>query len=344
MLQILLLILKILGTVLLVLLGTMICLILVVLFVPIRYRVSIKWGNEFTLDGIISWLLHFIHAHIIIIEGKTHFKARIFGILVFDSDRPRKTKETKPSKERYSASEKKNNRKRDKDKDRKGTEEDPITEKPEIIDLKDVEEETKDHSIMIEEKEDPDRAVQTDTNTIQKNLNQEKQAKAHKKHSIFQKILVGLRKLRERIKSFFLDLYRKMKTWFRTFLDIKRKGRLILEFLRDELNQEAFRLSFSSLKKILKHILPTKLKANFVFGTGDPCSTGQILGILGILYSFYGDKLQITPDFENQRLEGDLEARGRIRLATLLIIVIKLLLDRRFKQLRYNLKILKEAL
>ena len=103
-------------------------------------------------------------------------------------------------------------------------------------------------------------------------------------------------------------------------------------------------MTYGSIGKLLKHILPRKLKANIIYGTGDPCSTGQILGALSILYSMYGDRVTIIPDFENQRFEGNAMARGRIRLVTILIIVIKLILDKRFRQLRNNVRLLKEAL
>jgi hypothetical protein len=65
---------------------------------------------------------------------------------------------------------------------------------------------------------------------------------------------------------------------------------------------------------------------------------------MGILYGFYGDRVVIIPDFENKVFEGKHYARGRIRLITLLIIVIKLISDKRFKRLKSNFLILKEAL
>jgi hypothetical protein len=179
-----------------------------------------------------------------------------------------------------------------------------------------------------------------------------------KKSSIYDKVKLQIKMFIEKIKGFqrkIKKLVEKLVTFFRglkikilklyeTAVNIKHKKDLITSFIKDELNREGFRITYSSLKRLFKHILPTKLKSSIIFGTGDPCSTGQALGAMSILYSFYGDKVQITPDFENKRLEGKHYARGRIRLITILIIVIKLILDKRFQQLKSNFLILKEAL
>jgi hypothetical protein len=162
--------------------------------------------------------------------------------------------------------------------------------------------------------------------------------------SFFKKVQERFRRFRDQLVSTFLKWKAKMGQIFSTVSSLRFKMDLILKFLRDELNKEGIHLTFSSLKKLLKHIMPTKLKSKLTFGTGDPCSTGQALGAMSILYSFYGDRIQITPDFERNILEGEHFARGRIRLVTILIIVVKLIFDKRFKQLKNNFIILKEAL
>ena len=152
------------------------------------------------------------------------------------------------------------------------------------------------------------------------------------------------KRTKERIVGFFKRTKEKILSIFHDLTDIQRKIGLISTFITDEKNRAGMKRTFKSLKKIIKHILPTKLRSKVIFGTGDPCSTGQLLGLCAILYSFYGDNMQITPDFQNARFEGQHYAKGRIRVITLLFIVIKLMLDKRFKQLKGNLLILKEAL
>lgn len=160
----------------------------------------------------------------------------------------------------------------------------------------------------------------------------------------FKSLVYKVKSLKERIINFFIVLKGKIKDWFTSISNMRHKYILITDFIQNERNRQGFKITYASFKKLIKHILPRKLKSRIVFGTGDPCSTGQALGVFGIIYSFYGDNVQVIPDFENKVLEGKHYARGRIRLVTLLIIVIKLILDKRFKQLKDNFLVLKEAL
>ncbi|MBP1756696.1 MAG: putative rane protein, partial [Firmicutes bacterium] len=164
------------------------------------------------------------------------------------------------------------------------------------------------------------------------------------KETFFVKMWNRIRSMISKIKMFFESLKDKVQHIFINIISFKNKWDLIVNFLRDEMNKEGIHLTFASLKKLLKHVLPSKVESKLVFGTGDPCSTGQALGAMSILYSFYGDKIRITPDFERNRLEGQHYIRGRIRLVTILIIVVKLIFDKKFKQLKNNFIILKEAL
>ncbi len=174
--------------------------------------------------------------------------------------------------------------------------------------------------------------------------NKEEDIRESLKESIFKKLSHKVIEIKNKIVAFFCNIKRKIIVAAETISGVKHKVGLIHGFIKNEINKEGFQVTFESLRKMIKHILPTKLKSRIVFGTGDPCSTGQALGVASVLYSFYGDKVQIIPDFENKIFEGKHYARGRIRLVTILIIVIKLIVDKRFKRLKNNFQILKEAL
>lgn len=358
MLQIVLMIIKIIGIIILVLLGALLGVLVTVLFVPIRYRLFAEWKNELYLKGTVSWLLHLIHTRITIERTKPHIIIRILGFAIYDSEKPRK-----PRKEKNAIKKKAGVSKTKIAKESISTK---VTkyDKETIINYKSNDTEISDHETEITkniiETENKYNNIETDNkiNTIETadNINDNDDKFNHidyedniddreqTKENFFEKIVSKIRYIYRRIKAIFINFINRIKRLLQSFLDLRRKGSLIIEFLQDEMNKEGFRFTFSRIRKLLKHILPTKLKASLNYGTGDPCSTGQILGVLGILYSFYGDKVQVTPDFENRTLEGWLDARGRIRLITILIIVIKLILDRRFKQLKNNWITLKEAL
>jgi hypothetical protein len=343
MLHIILLIFKIIGIILLVLLGILLLVLLTILLVPVRYRIAIEHGDTFRMEGRVYWLLHLIHAKISYLEGNPHIRVRVFGFVIYDNLRPKTTK-IKIKKHKSSV------KKEDKHKNKQ----------------KAVTDHKKDKEFINEHKTDTIRSVQIQKQADKNESDSEKQAvdvtpdfnridtsykvsehqKNTKKEKTFflKKILFKIKSFKEKVCTFFKELKNKIIKIFEAVVNIKQKIGLISNFIKNELNREGFQITYSSLKKLLKHILPTKLKSKLIFGTGDPCTTGQVLGLMGILYSFYGDKIQIIPDFENSRFEGKHDARGRIRLITVLIIVIKLIFDKRFKQLKTNFIILKEAL
>ncbi len=111
-------ILKIIGILLAVLLGTLVMVILLALFVPVRYRFFIKKRDDMLIDGKVHWLLHLIHGHFVLEDKKPVIILRIFGIKVFDSTRVKKEKKEKPEKAKV----KKAKKDRNKDKEAKGKE------------------------------------------------------------------------------------------------------------------------------------------------------------------------------------------------------------------------------
>ena len=338
MFTILLLILKIIGIVLLVLLSLFVILLLTVLFVPIRYRMAVEHGERLDVEGTISWLLHMIHAHIAHKDGRLHIRLRIFGRIFYDNLRIVKTKKTKRKLKR------KLKRKVTKVK------REVNQEIAKNIVLESSNQDCKEEAKSKLENQGKDIS----DNLIELSHQNELETKAsidNDDHETSEEIISFLQKLNNKIKNlwnnikrFFIRIRDKVKSFIAFLRNLNRIRELVVDFFGDNLNKEVCKLSVSSIIKIFKHILPTKLKSRVVFGTGDPCTTGQALGVIGILYSFYGNNIQIIPDFESKRLEGNHFAKGRIRLFTILIIGIKLILDRRFKQFTKNIKTFKEAL
>lgn len=324
MLSVVLLILKIIGITILVLLGILLFLLLIILFVPIRYRVKVEHGDAFVLEGGVSWLLHLIHGRITQTGSSRRIWVRIMGILVYDSLHAPRVKKVKAKRKIKHVKE--------------VTSKETIITKDEIISKETI---ASDDEITLKETIASDDEITSKDIIKSMDMDPATEEESHPKESLLTRLY---NKIKTKIINFFRGIIKKIKELIQRFINIKNKVSLIQNFINDDNNRRGFRFTYSTLKKILKHILPRRLRSKLVFGTGDPCTTGQALGILGILYNFYGDNLQVTPDFENKVFKGSHYARGRIRIWTLLIIVIKLLLDKRFKDLKMNYQLLKEAL
>ncbi len=358
MLHVIFLLFKIIGIILLVLLGLILTILLVILLIPIRYRIRVNHGEEFQLEGRISWLLHVVHMRISLLGEQRRILLRIFGFALYDSLRPKKRKHKGGKRSRADRSNKGN----ESDPEEKESREYKPLLKEAITPSKEAiappKEERIDPSNIIDnvvnsdpseksslpEQDIPNQDIKEEK--IKKEDIKEEDIKEVKeaKESFLTKVLHRIKGICHRIIDKLRSIGKGIKRTFIKLFDLKKKWNLILEFLKDEDNRAAFQVTFLSLKKLLKHILPKRLKSKVTFGTGDPCYTGKALGAMSILYSFYGDNIQITPDFENKIFEGSHYARGRIRIGSLLIIVIKLFVDKKFKQLKRNFKILKEAL
>ena len=123
------------------------------------------------------------------------------------------------------------------------------------------------------------------------------------------------------------EFIRKIRFKIRAFCDklkrINERKNNLIAFLREEDTKIAWDVGKEELIKLIKYILPTKLKLYMKFGFENPANTGKLLGII---YMFYGytKKFQIYPDFEKVVFEGETTFKGRIRVIRLLVVFLKL--------------------
>lgn len=357
-LDILLVILKVIGYTLLGILGLILLILILLLFVPIRYEGYVSYKDEFVLKGRISYLLRLVSARFSMENGKTDFSIRIGPYKPNGDSEKSKSWKKKKSKKKSKKGKKKKNTSADKvsevamltekaaEPDKKPTEtvveQEEIKEKPtetavnpeeikenptepavkqEEINIKPVEEAENSKGIPDNSSEIPEVSAEADKKAS------DKKRKPKKKKSSLGDRLNSLKAKFNSIKEKF-DRPKKEES----------KLSKIKRFLEDETNKKAIRTVYSSFKKLLKHILPQKIRGYVKFGTSDPGTTGKLLGVLGVFYAKYGRSLQIYPDFENQVIEAELRVKGRIRLFTLGVIGLKAYLNKDVKYLINQIK------
>lgn len=91
---------------------------------------------------------------------------------------------------------------------------------------------------------------------------------------------------------------------------LEKKERLA-EFITDEVHRKAFFKAKDEAFKLLRRLKPKKLAADLHYGFEDPCTTGQVLAGLSMLYPFWGEHVSIIPDFEQKVLEGSPVHQGQ---------------------------------
>lgn len=142
--------------------------------------------------------------------------------------------------------------------------------------------------------------------------------------------------LTDKIKSIIKKTKRKIRAVIRSKDKLKKKIDDIKMIINDEANKEMVRLLYSQLKALFKEIMPVKYKINIHYGCDDPYRTGQLLMYISVFYGLSGINMNITPDFNEKILEGDIYIKGRVRICKLLMIVFRVYRNKRFRELVLN--------
>lgn len=106
----------------------------------------------------------------------------------------------------------------------------------------------------------------------------------------------------------------------------------IVEFITDEVHVAAFGKIKVEVGKRIRHFRPKVVKGYVRYGCEDPYDTGRILAALSVLYPFYGNEIQIYPEFEQVILEGDVLVKGHIRGIHAGILVWNLFFDENIRK------------
>ena len=271
-------ILKVVGILLLAVLGLVLFFLLSALFVPVCYRM---WGKRTAtvLEGkaSVSWLFGLIRLSVGYVDSQSKLELYLFGIpLLALKDRINRwrKKRRKPGKRM-----------------RQGK----------SSDTKPADQMRKDNQ-AVQVKEPAEKPVQDQVDSD--STEQEPDTAA----VIFQKIKEILLKI-WRFPGRVLERIRKSRLTFRQFCDKIKKWYRFLQM--DDTKQALLFLKGKGFL-VLRHMLPVKIQGNLHFGFEDPSITGQVLAVAGMVYPLYGKTFRIIPDFEQQILEGEVNLKGRV--------------------------------
>ena len=118
-----------------------------------------------------------------------------------------------------------------------------------------------------------------------------------------------------------------------------------INMIKNTLESEIFHRAFEKAKKhlriILKTILPKKINADILYGTGDPALTAEIMAGLGVLQGLGIKGIKLTPDFDRTVIAGNIHVKGRI---TIFRIVLSLLICYFNKDIRKIIKRFKKII
>lgn len=334
MLGIVLQILSVLGIILLVLLGLLLAVVLLVLFFPVTYHISgRKEEKHLEAAARASWLFGLLRVRFAYPEpGK--ITAKFLWHTIYEM--PLQPPADKPSSEEGG----------------KSAPAEPSSQTAWVEPERPEGEKTqskakKAQSGTVEEKKPQDKEKTAQSKTAKKEKPRDKEDTAPS-GTAEAEMPQGKGEQKREADSWFSEKIAKIKyTIHSTYDKIKKIWQNIssyMELLRAEDTRLLFGHVNSGLFKILKSLRPRKLKAQVLFGTGSPDTTGYAYGIYGMLQPMLGSEVIVTPDFQEARLEGSFTAVGYITSVVLLWHFLRVLLDRRLWRFWTGLKkILKPA-
>lgn len=360
MLHIILFILKILGWILLAILGLLVLLVCIVFFVPLRYRAEGRCKG--TLDSLygkirFSWLLHLVSGSAVYDGGKLMWTIRIAWKKLYGGMEEEWEEEEAPAgavmhteeedlkalEELLDGGEKQQQESRKEELPEKNLpEKDSLAENspqknPPEENLPNENLQGKKNPDKITEGEEnqeaAEKAASAENRTVSKkipadqNANSEKTGSASKienTESEKEGIASKIKKKCQKSSKWIQGIYNKIKYTFEKICDtiktLLEKKDKLLEFIEDEIHRSAFFTALKELRRLLRFLKPKRVEADLHFGFEDPSITGKVLGLISMIYPFLGEHTNIQPDFEQKILEGNIAISGKLRVLYVVIM------------------------
>ena len=285
MLHILWLILKFILIILGILLGLLLLAVLLVLFCPVRYKVSVvktegDW-NQIEGEGVVSWLFHGVSLKAEWKDQQMEMSFHLFGTPV---DKLLKKRQKKKS----DSENVKNTSKKS------GTKE-KINENEE--------------GIRQNQRKPDNESENTETVTNENKIQPEDTAS----EEVSEQKTFFIKRIYDRIRNIFKGIRTKLQNIRRTLKKVKNNLSWWKSFLEHPRVKAARTLVWKHAKFLLKHIFPTKIEGQVAFSFEDPALTGTALAVLGMTIPFHKNCVQINPRFGGENyLQGNIRAKGRI--------------------------------
>ncbi len=304
-------VLKIVGIAFLVILGLVILILLLVMFVPVRYRGNGSYyDSAFSTKLNFSWLCHMVSVWGVFQKGQEqgfHIYLKVFGITIYDNlgktNKKRKHKKIKSTKTKLEhSSEIQAAATQDTISDQTAVEEEEPLEEEAYSDIEDIAHEESD-------------------------IPEEKQ-------TILQKI--------KRFFIKFVKFFKNIKFTFNKVCDTMVKIKDNIKYYLEVLQLESTKLAFATCQKQLGYVLrklsPRNFQVNLHLGFDDPAVMGEVLAIWGMLYPIHMGNIDIQPEFDRVVMEGDFSFRGYISAFVFVKTACILFFNRNIKCLIKQLK------
>lgn len=317
-----------------ILLAVLVIVALAILFAAVRYCGKISFDDK-KAQISIRWLGVVLRVPILITEKDLQWKVRVFGVPILRSDgahKKRRSKKSSAPKAQKRKAEKaaetvqktQESSKQEKKALSVNLEKSPTApEQEKQIAPKQATDKTEEQNVPKKQSDKTEEQIASKQTTDQR-----EERSAFRQADEREKKPRGIRQLFLWLQNV-IKIVRKMKKKVHSVQDL-------VDILRSDAGKAFICIVKENVIHLWKQIHLRRMRGKVIFGTGDPCSTGELLGVFALFYAWYGNGVQIVPDFEQKRIEGNVSFRGRIRMITLICIAWRIIKNKDGRKLLHE--------
>ena len=317
-----------------ILLAVLVIVALAILFAAVRYCGKISFDDK-KAQISIRWLGVVLRVPILITEKDLQWKVRVFGVPILRSDgahKKRRSKKSSAPKAQKRKAEKaaetvqktQESSKQEKKALSVNLEKSPTApEQEKQIAPKQATDKTEEQNVPKKQSDKTEEQIASKQTTDQR-----EERSAFRQADEREKKPRGIRQLFLWLQNV-IKIVRKMKKKVHSVQDL-------VDILRSDAGKAFICIVKENVIHLWKQIHPRRMRGKVIFGTGDPCSTGELLGVFALFYAWYENGVQIVPDFEQKRIEGNVSFRGRIRMITLICIAWRIIKNKDGRKLLHE--------
>lgn len=291
-----------------ILLAVLVIVALAILFAAVRYCGKISFDDK-KAQISIRWLGVVLRVPILITEKDLQWKVRVFGVPILRSDGAHKKRRSKKS-----SAPKAQKRKAEK--------------AAETVQKTQGSSKQEKKALSVNLEKSPTAPEQEKQIAPKQATDKTEEQSAFRQADEREKKPRGIRQLFLWLQNV-IKIVRKIKKKVHSVQDL-------VDILRSDAGKAFICIVKENVIHLWKQIHPRRMRGKVIFGTGDPCSTGELLGVLALFYAWYGNGVQIIPDFEQKRIEGNVSFRGRIRMITLICIAWRIIKNKDGRKLLHE--------
>ncbi len=306
-------ILKVIGILLLAVLGLVLLLIVLALVLPVRYRLSCTAEHDKKPEALlkISYFFHILRARAEYTDA-LYVKVKVLFFTVFQLKIPDKDDEGPDSDAEYDLSEL--------DEALEELDEEKDEQEPYDTDSSDY----TDTSEEADESDDEPVEISTETEENESSEDLDKSEASEEQDEPEDKA------------------FDKIKSKIDEICDKIRRVRSEIRYYKNLYNSNAAKNAIYIIKKRLKHILkkvlPRRAHADIVFGFDSPDLTGKVYCIYTIFSNRFDRSSCVIPDFENKTFEGTVFCKGHFNLWCIIWNLLLIVLNKNVRKIYRSYK------